>query len=243
MWKQLIWKQWREQGWRMIYATTLMGAALLLAFRVRLFPDQVVVASAMALAGVALPIFVAAGLLAPQRGDGSHASMTALPVSANRLLAVHLLTATVMILLPLATSFVVVVLATGMREMDWYDVFAWHGGTAGAAWLLFVWTFAFSIRMGSEAQVAAVLGGCGLWAFVTEVYARDLVVLDWLSRLHPIRLLEAFTLDRAIPLSYWVCVGFHLAMLVLLGWHMSRGFAGGGRSGRAARSVDGGGDV
>src|ERR1041384_1963313 len=61
---QLIWKQWKEQGWRVMFATVVLCGFVAIGLRARVGRDSGIVILTAALGAFILPIFIAMGLLA-----------------------------------------------------------------------------------------------------------------------------------------------------------------------------------
>ena len=81
--RSLFWKEWHEQRWKLGFGSIILMSFAAISLRARLMPDEDVVVTVVAIAGLLLPVLVSMGLVAPERADGSLRSLRALPAVGN----------------------------------------------------------------------------------------------------------------------------------------------------------------
>lgn len=193
MLKQLIWKQWKEQAWRIIFATVVLCGFTAIGLRTRITRDEEVVIMSILLGSMILPVFIAMGLIAPHRADGSFVTMLSLPVSRLRLLGSTLVAGIAACSLPLVVTGGVVGLLAGGRERSMEFVGASTAAALCLSVLILYWTLFVSARATTEARAGmlglAVLGGIFL---VSVILSRLQGPFVWLLQgMSPISFMEA----------------------------------------------------
>ncbi len=166
--RNLFWKEWHEQRWRMAFGCVLMSALPALGLMARVVPDEAVVTVAMLVGSVLLPIFAAMGLIAPERSERTLGSLLVLPVSSRTVLSVKTVVGLATCLAPLACATIVSLFMAGGRELSSGHIFMACQGSAVFACLVLVWTLAFSVRQSTEARVGLVgMGVVAAWVMLT----------------------------------------------------------------------------
>ncbi len=156
MWKQLLWKQWKEQSWRIAFATVILTAFTAIGLWTRATPDQYVIVIAAVLGATLIPIFITMGLIAPQRADRSFDSLIALPVQGRELFCMILLTGLIGAWAPLLATLSAALAIAGDREISTPLLLFYFGGVMLYSGLVVFWTLCFSIRQQYESRVGLI---------------------------------------------------------------------------------------
>jgi hypothetical protein len=199
--RALLWKEWREQRWKLAFGCVILTAYTAIGLETRLLADAAILGIGIFfVGGVLLPIFVTMGMVAPERADGSFASLVALPVRPRRVLVVKTMIGALACALPFAGQAAAGLFIAGGREMARDQLLAWTGAGAFLAVAVFVWTLAFSIRQPTEARAGLVgIGVIGVLAGVLVVCAMLRISPSaWLINAHPFLL----AISVASPAEY-----------------------------------------
>ena len=156
MWYSLVWKEWREQRWKMAFGCALLAGFTFIGLRTRVMPDDVIVEFSMMIGGLLLPLIVSMGLIAPGRADGSLARLLALPVPAWHVLAAKAAVGLAVVAAPVLVAAALALLIAGGRELSAADLLGMYAITMGIALATFTWMTATSIRQPSEARAGLV---------------------------------------------------------------------------------------
>ena len=170
--RMLIWKEWREQRWKLALGCVLLVGFTLIGLRSRLAPDQTILIMTMFLGGFLFPVLVAMDLVAAERADGTMDSLLGLPVHPSTILTAKLLVAAAACVVPVAAAGLAAWCIAGGREMQSSQMWRMCLGTAGLATSVLIWASAFAIRQRSEARAALVaMGVLAGWALLAMMYA------------------------------------------------------------------------
>ena len=169
--RMLIWKEWREQRWKLALGCVLLVGFTLIGLRSRLATDLGILAMGMCLGGFLFPILVAMDLVAAERADGTMNSLLQLPVHPPTVLAVKLLIATAACVVPVLAAGLAAWWIAGGREVGPSHIWRVCLGTAGLAASVLIWASAFAIRQRTEARAAlAAMGVLAGWALLAMIY-------------------------------------------------------------------------
>src|SRR5262245_10336324 len=91
--RALLWKEWKENGWKLLFATALLVGISIISFRSRMLPDQGTMMLVLLIGSELLPLFAAMGIVASEREAKTLGFLTALPIAGSRILRVKLLAA------------------------------------------------------------------------------------------------------------------------------------------------------
>ena len=163
MWRSLVWKEWREQRWRLAFGIVLLGMFTAIGLRTRIVPDEQILALCTFIGGALLPLMVAMGLIAPERTSGTIARLLSLPVPAWHVLATKGLVGAATCAAPILASALLATLIAGDREMTWARLIGHYAATLGLSLSMFTWLTAAGLRQPTEARaalagIAAIVG-------------------------------------------------------------------------------------
>jgi ABC-type transport system involved in multi-copper enzyme maturation permease subunit len=183
--RQLIWKEWHEQSWKLAFGCIVLAAFAAIGLRTRIIPDEEMVMWVCFPTLGLLPLLAATGLVPAERNDGTLESLAALPVSLRKILAVKTLTGLTLCAVPLLTAMAVSLLIAEGREMTAFSMIVIYGRSALTALALFIWILALTVRLPTEAR-AAMLGIGVLFCWImlsTGIAEGDLALLSTISPL------------------------------------------------------------
>ncbi len=87
MLKALLWKEWREQQWRVALATVWLLGMTAIGLKTRILPDLVILVVIWVPTVLVLPVFFGMGLFASERRMGTLSFLMVQPVKRKTLLA------------------------------------------------------------------------------------------------------------------------------------------------------------
>jgi len=167
----LLWKEWREQRWKLGYGCGTLGAFTAIGLRARLLPDLGIVFLSGALGAGIMSALVAMGLVAAERDEGSLECLLALPVRPAVVLITKLAVGAAACLAPLAVAAAVACLMAGGREMTTGRILLAYFGCGEFALCALVWFTAFGLRQPTEAQAVLVaIIVFGVWYAIHIVF-------------------------------------------------------------------------
>lgn len=234
--RALIWKEWKEQRWKIAYGCTLMTGICLVNHVSRMMEMWLAIGLLIPIGGFLLPLLAAVSVTATDREDGSLGFALCMPAKASVQFSVRLLSALAACLTPL---FVTMVLCLPLIGPD-VSLRMILGGFASISWVavnVVVWAAILGMKQPTEARAAAV-GIIVLFVLLVCPSVLDplsrLWVQQWLEAFHPFIVLDWESLQRSGRVSARLVRALLVqsAMLALLwGWGQRR-FAclAGGRS-------------
>ncbi len=170
MWHSLVWKEWREQRWRLWFGVALLATFTVIGLRTRIIPDESIIAMTVLIGGLFLPLMVAMGLVAPERADGTIVRLLALPVPAWHVLAVKAVVGTAVCVAPIIASALLALLMAKDRELSWGDMTFMYAMATGMSVAMFAWFTAAGVRQPSEARAGLVgVGVAAGWALAIAI--------------------------------------------------------------------------
>ena len=202
--RSLVWKEWREQRWRLALGAlvlTVLSASLV---RAQLVTTAEAVAIIFGPLGLVLSIFVSMGAVPPERAAGTWHFLTVQPVPLSRLLIVKWAVgaASLLLALMLAGAAAYVAAASrgafdlpptpvihrlgGMHTGDTAGLLLSMVGSACAAFLAF-YSLLFAAMLKARNELHAGLAGILL----------TIVVIAWAAQYPMIVIRHAYTEDRA----------------------------------------------
>lgn len=172
--RHLLWKEWREQRWRLGFSCLLLLAFALVGLRARAAADELTLAVVCFGAVLLLPLQAAAGLVPADRADGSLATLLALPVRPATVWAAKTLAGAGLCLVPLAVTAAASAAYAGGRELSAAGVLGLFARAAAAALSLFAWMFAVTARSPTEARAGLLsLGVLVGWMLTLLRWSND----------------------------------------------------------------------
>jgi hypothetical protein len=161
--RSLLWKEWREQGWRIAFGCVMVGAFTALGLNVRILPDIAIVMPTMIFGSLLLPLLMSMGLTAPEQSDGTLPVLLSIPVAPWKTLVIKLVAGTAGCILPLATGAALTAAIARSRELAAHDYLWMYAATSVFSVVLLLWLVAFGVKQPTEARVGLV--GIGLLVF------------------------------------------------------------------------------
>jgi ABC-type transport system involved in multi-copper enzyme maturation permease subunit len=167
--RQLIWKEWHEQRWKLGFGCIVLCAFALIGLHARIVADQLIIVGTCAMGVLILPILAAAGLFPAERGQGTLQGLLALPIARLKLLAAKTIPGLMLCTVPLFAAAAVSVLMTQRREISNAAALEMYGRAALTATSLFAWMLALTARSPNEGRGAALaVGVLVCWLILTS---------------------------------------------------------------------------
>jgi len=228
--RSLIWKEWREQRWKLVLGAVALGTFTWIGLRTRLVQDSGILLMSAVFGGLGLAVFVAMDLVAAERADGSLGALLKLPVRPWKVLLVKLGVGAVVCAAPLAVVATIICLVAGGRETAVSETLRISAGAIALTLITLVWTTAFGIRQPSEERTGLVGGVIVIvwWVAMAAVTVCRSVVPEWIGAFVPLRVF-AFIDSKDAHLQLAVVV-IQSALVVLLFLWAARRLAQPGRS-------------
>ena len=176
MFRQLLWKEWRENLWKLMFCGAASIAFVMLLFRIRLFPDSSNCIVISFIQMLVVPVVYALDIFSGEMSNRTIHLLFKFPVSRWKIFfSKYLVCILGMSVIFLASGVLMEILAQG-READAGILFKSNLLYGVPALLLFTWFCAFAAQSRSEAgSLVAMFGvmiGWGIvyfWAFSCEV--------------------------------------------------------------------------
>jgi len=154
--RSLLWKEWREQRWKLAFGCVILGGYILIGLKARLLLDDTIIASGLLAGAFLLPIFVAMSVVARERADESIHTLLALPVRPSVTLTVKMVVAACVSVLPLVVGLVLAIVVAGGRECSSSEIVVFCTAASLFNLATLVWTVAFGLGQPSEARTGLV---------------------------------------------------------------------------------------
>jgi len=166
--RQLIWKEWHEQSWRLGFGCLVLGAMALIGLHARILNDNAMMMWVCFIGITLLPVLSITGLLPAERNEGTFESLLALPVAPWKILAAKTVMGLVLCAGPMVAAAVISLLAAGGREMLDQDILHLYADSTLSAISLLLWMMALTSRLPSEARAGLLASGILiLWILAT----------------------------------------------------------------------------
>jgi hypothetical protein len=166
--RQLLWKEWHEQSWRLGFGCIVLGAMALIGLHARIVADNTMMMWVCFIGITLLPVLSITGLLPAERSEGTFESLLALPVAPWKILAAKTAMGLVLCAGPLIAAATISVLDAGGREMPDADILRLYGNSILSAISLLIWMMALTARLPSEARAGLLATGILiLWSLAT----------------------------------------------------------------------------
>ena len=227
----LLWKEWHEQRWKLAFATLLLTASIAIGLRARLLPDEEMITIILiGLGTFLLPIFICMGLFAPERADGSLATLLNLPWPPWIIFSVKMLVGWLCCIIPIVAGTLLACIIAGNREMIVARIMLWGFVTILFTTSLLIWMVPFAVRQPTEARAGlaalAVIGGLLFIGFVIPnifIEARHWLVLAISPAIY-LFIFEPYFYISKLP-SAWLAGGLHQVFLIALLFWTGKRFA------------------
>jgi len=188
---KLIWKEWVEQRWKLFLGCVMLMGFTLIGLSARVMPDIEIISGGVIVYAIVFPLFACMDLVAAERAEGTLPSLSSLPLSAWKILAVKVAVGLAVCVVPMVATAIATCLLTRGREATTGLMLRVYGGSACLAAVLFIWMLAFNLRQPTEAR-AAVVGICVLAVMVVSlVFCASLSrwIPEYFICIHPVSLL------------------------------------------------------
>ena len=175
MFKQLLWKEWRENLWKLTFGGAVSAAFVLLLFRIRLFPDATNCVSISFVQMLVLPVIYALDIFSGEMSNGTIHLLFKFPVPRWKIfISKYFISIGGFLTIFLMSGLLMELIAQG-RETDTGFLLKLNASFGISALLLFTWFCPFGAQSRSEAgslvAMFSVIIGWGiimLWSGVSE---------------------------------------------------------------------------
>ncbi|MHC4292478.1 MAG: ABC transporter permease [Planctomycetota bacterium] len=146
MFKQLLWKEWRENLWKLGFGGAVSAAFVLLLFRIRLFPDAVNCIYISFVLMLVVPVIYALDIFSGEMSNQTIHLLFKFPVPRWKIFfSKYLVSIGGMIAIFLASGLLMELLSQG-REAETGFLLKLNASFGVAAILLFTWFCAFDVQ-------------------------------------------------------------------------------------------------
>lgn len=174
--RRLLWKEWKENLWKLIFGVLVSGAFTALLLRLRIFPDQATVWVISLVQMLAVPVIYSLDIFSGEMSSRTILLLFNLPAERWKIFfSKYLISILGIALIFVFTGLLAEGLARG-REVDTGGLVKMSMGAGAAAMILFTWFCGFGAQSRSEAgSLVAIFGvmiGWGIiffWSSVCEV--------------------------------------------------------------------------
>lgn len=227
MMRNLLWREWREERWRLAFGCVLLIGSTAVGLRARMASDADTLLLVVLLGGFLMPLLVAVGTIGSDREERSLDYLTALPVAPRSILGAKSVVALATVLVPIAGALVVALLSAAGRDMTAARMLLLFGLIAWVAVNLVIWVLAFGAAQPTEARVAVIaIAVLAVWfthPALAETFTRSRAAFDVLAVPNPVVTMWTLGLDSrrpwTIPLQFAVQGG---VLVALWFWTASR---------------------
>jgi hypothetical protein len=184
--RSLLWKEWREQSWKLAFGCVVLAALALIGLRARVVADDTMVMTVCFVAMTLLPVLSSTGLVPAERSEGSFDALVALPVQPWRIFLAKMILGLLLCVVPLLLAGVASVILTRGREMTGGQMIDLYVRSTLATVSLFLWMVFVTIRLPSEGRAALVAMGMWIiWALAT-IGLGATEIPSWLRAISPL---------------------------------------------------------
>ena len=162
--RQLLWKEWHEQAWKLAFGCVVLSAVAAIGLHARMVADATLVQWVAVLGFGVLPVLAVSGLLPAERAEGGFDALVALPITPRAILTAKAIAGVILVVGPLAVAAAVSLALAGGREMLAGDMLGFYARSAVTAVALLAWMLALTVRLPTEARAALLaVGVIVLW--------------------------------------------------------------------------------
>ncbi|MCE5185269.1 MAG: ABC transporter permease subunit [Planctomycetaceae bacterium] len=175
MFRRLLWKEWRENQWKLVFGSAVSLAFTALLFRIRLFPDSANCTIISFAQMLIVPVIYALDIFSGEIANRTIHLLFKFPVPRWKIfLSKYLVCIAAISLIFLLTGALMEIMGHG-READTGFLLKYNAAFGAAALLLFTWFCGFGAQSRSEAGSLVAMFGVMIgwaivffWAFVCE---------------------------------------------------------------------------
>ena len=177
--KPLIWKEWHEQRWKLVFGCVLFMGYTAIGLQSRLWPDEIMVFTTCCWGAPFLSIFVVMGLFSVEKQERTLGRLLSLPVKTWQIYVVKLLVGGIICILPMLGSMLVSLFIAAGREMTAWRIITPYLGSMAFILAMFIWSASIGVRQPSESRAALVsiaifIGWVAIVIVANEMIARPL---------------------------------------------------------------------
>ena len=169
--KALFWKEWRQMQWRLIFSSVVCCLFVFVGLKTRVLPDEVIFFLSFGICAFLIPLFIAMGLVAEEREQGSLRLQLRLPVTARQVYIVKMTLGALAASAPTIASLIIALIMAGNREKTSVEIIRAYGFAIPFEVVFMLWTVVFSLKR--KTQWAAALTGVVLLAVWEFLYIYD----------------------------------------------------------------------
>ncbi|MBN1344410.1 MAG: hypothetical protein JXQ73_17105 [Phycisphaerae bacterium] len=158
--RSLLWKEWREQRWKVAFGCVILGGYTAIGLQTRLLPDETILLLGVFIAASSLPILASMDLVAAERAEGSLPVLLALPVRPSVTFVLKTAVGATTCAAPMLVAFILACLIAGGREISITRITHILLGGLGGALSFYVWAHCLGVRQSTEARSALLAIGC-----------------------------------------------------------------------------------
>jgi hypothetical protein len=224
--RSLVWKEWREQRWKVVYCSIILAGFVLIGLRTRLLPDEMIIQGSMILGAFFVPLFIGMGLFATEAAEGSLNTLRSLPVQPRVLFLIKIISGALAGLIPFLIAGTIAILTAGEREITVHRTFLIYTSGYWFALALLAWIIAFGLRQPSEARVGLIgLGIVTAWVVLTLLCVpHNYFTWYWKEiflTVIPLNLLQ-ISQEKDLPVFIQIVIVHAVIAACLLGWASCR---------------------
>jgi hypothetical protein len=154
--RPLIWKEWHEQRWKLVFGSLVLMGYTAIALRSRLLPDEYMIVMMCIWGAPLLPVFVVMDLFSVEREGHTLERLLSLPVRTRQVFAVKLVVGAVVCIFPMTGSMLVSLLIAGGREMTARQIIMPYLCSMVFTQTMFIWSASIGVSQPSESRAALV---------------------------------------------------------------------------------------
>jgi ABC-type transport system involved in multi-copper enzyme maturation permease subunit len=173
MLKKLLWKEWKENLWKLTFGVLVSGAFEAMLLRLRIFPDQATVWVISLVQMLAVPVIYSLDIFSGEMSNRTILLLFNLPAERWKIFfSKYFISILGIALIFVFTGLLAEGLARG-REVDAGGLMKMSAGSGAAALILFTWFCGFGAQSRSEAgSLVAMFGvmiGWGIFFFWSSI--------------------------------------------------------------------------
>jgi ABC-type transport system involved in multi-copper enzyme maturation permease subunit len=215
MFKQLLWKEWRENLWKLTFGGAVSAAFVLLLFRIRLFPDAANCVAIGFVQMLALPVIYALDIFSGEMSNRTIHLLFKFPVPRWKIFfSKYLISIGGMVTIFLASALLMELISQG-READNGYLFKLNASFGITSVLLFTWFCAFGAQSRSEAgSLVAMFGVIIGWAII--MLWSGVMQYEWIMHFVPYNFLTVYIPEKCVVVIPRLILSTGLAAAAIL---------------------------
>ena len=159
--KALIWKEWQQLRWKLIFSLVIVAAFMAIGLRTRIVRDDGIFVICIVGVSILMPIFVTMGLFAEEAEEGTLTLQLRLPIDAKKVYWVKMAAGIIVAVCPLILSLILALVLSGGREVSAVHIIRMYGPTLLYIIVFVIWITTLS--MTADSEFMAVLIAIGIF--------------------------------------------------------------------------------